>query len=87
MYVRALLEAPSASIADVAYELRYSSPQSLSRHIRQNLGLTTGEFRREHSFAEIVTLYVSNLIVPFRETSYGLASPPNFHRMFLAKRA
>lgn len=68
VYVRALLEAPSASIADVAYELRYSSPQSLGRHIRQNLGLTAGEFRREHSLAEILALYVSNLILSFRDT-------------------
>jgi AraC-like DNA-binding protein len=68
VYVRALLEAPAASIADVAYELRYSSPQSLARHVRQNLGISPGELRRRHSLAEVLALFVSNLIVPFRET-------------------
>src|SRR5512134_1507373 len=40
-----LLESPGLSVADVAYRLDYSSPQSFGRHLRAMLGLSAGEYR------------------------------------------
>ena len=37
------------SVADVAYRLDYSSPQSFSRHVNAMLGVTAGEFRFEQT--------------------------------------
>ncbi len=45
VYAAALFEVPGLSIADVAYRLQYSSPQSFGRHLRTVLGTTAGEFR------------------------------------------
>jgi AraC-like DNA-binding protein len=43
-----LFENGGYSIARVATELEYSSPQSFGRHVRALLGLTAGEFRRRY---------------------------------------
>jgi AraC-like DNA-binding protein len=68
VYAAALFETSGFSIADVAYRLEYSSPQSLGRHLRAVVGLTANEFRRRYSFAKALDDYVSRLIVPFRST-------------------
>lgn len=62
-----LLENPGLSVADVAYRLDYSSPQSFGRHLRAMLGLSAGEYRSRFSFDVALTRYVDLLITPYRE--------------------
>ena len=45
-----LFESAGLSVADVAYRLEYSSPQSFGRHLRAMLGVTALEFRRRYPF-------------------------------------
>jgi AraC-like DNA-binding protein len=68
LYATAFLEVPGRSVADVAHRLEYSSPQSFGRHVREVLGITAGELRREHHFSTVLDHYTSQLIVPFRTT-------------------
>ncbi len=67
VYASGLLESPGLSIADVAYRLEYSSPQSFSRHLRTALGVTAGEFRGRYAFGVALDDFISRLIVPFRQ--------------------
>jgi AraC-like DNA-binding protein len=59
---------PGLSVADVAYRLDYSSPQSFGRHLKAMLGVTAGEFRRRFPFDVSLERYVDLLITPYRET-------------------
>ncbi len=67
-YAAALLEMPGISIADVAYRLEFSSPQSFCRHLRTLTGATASEFRRRSTFESALKELVERLIVPFRNT-------------------
>jgi AraC-like DNA-binding protein len=67
VHAAGLLELDGLSVADVAYRLDYSSPQSFGRHVRTALGLTAGEFRRRYSLRAATDDYVARLIVPFRD--------------------
>ena len=60
-----LLEAPGRSIADVAYRLEYSSPQSFGRHIRAMLGITSLEFRRRFPFPTALARFQDLMIAPY----------------------
>jgi AraC-like DNA-binding protein len=60
-----LLEAPGRSIADVAYRMEYSSPQSFGRHIRAMLGITSLEFRRRYPFPTALARFLELMIVPY----------------------
>lgn len=60
-----LLEAPGRSIADVAYRLEYSSPQSFGRHVRAMLGITSLEFRRRFPFPAALARFLELMIVPY----------------------
>jgi AraC-like DNA-binding protein len=66
MYVAALLEVRGLSVADVAYRLEYSSPQSFGRHLRALTGLTARDFRRRSSFATCLERFCTELVVPHR---------------------
>lgn len=44
------MENDGLSLADVAYRMQYSSPQSFGRHVRSLLGITGTEFRRRFPF-------------------------------------
>ncbi len=66
LYAAALLEVPALSIADVAYRLQYSSPQSFGRHLRTVLGITASDFRVRYRFDIALDDFVERLIVPFR---------------------
>lgn len=66
LFAAALFEVRGLSIADVAYRLEYSSPQSFGRHLRATIGVTAGAFRRHHTFAQTAEGYCASLIVPFR---------------------
>jgi AraC-like DNA-binding protein len=63
-----LFRNPGFSVADVAYRLDYSSPQSFSRHLKAVLGITAGEFRRRFPFEVASARYVDLLVTPYRET-------------------
>jgi AraC-like DNA-binding protein len=63
-----LLETPGFSIADVAYRLEYSSPQSFGRHLRTELGVTAAEFRNRFSFETSLDDFVARLIIPYRQS-------------------
>lgn len=62
-----LLEAPGRSIADVAYRMEYSSPQSFGRHVRAMLGITSLEFRRRFPFPAALTRFLDLMILPYGE--------------------
>jgi AraC-like DNA-binding protein len=66
VYAAGLLESPGLSIADVAYQLEYSSPQSFGRHLRAAMGLTAGEFRRRFRFRTALDDFVARFVLPFR---------------------
>jgi AraC-like DNA-binding protein len=63
-----LFGSPGLSVADIAYRLDYSSPQSFGRHLKTVLGLTPGEFRRRFPFEVALARYIDLLITPYRET-------------------
>lgn len=80
MYAAALFEEQGFTIADVAYRLDYSSPQSFGRHLRAVLGLTATTFRRRYGFADCIEKYCERLIIPFRATFHTF-HPFNHHGM------
>jgi AraC-like DNA-binding protein len=67
LHIAWLLENPGISVADAAYRMDFSSPQSLGRHLKAMLGLTAGEFRRRFPFEVALTRYVDLLVTPYRE--------------------
>lgn len=60
-------ERPGYTVADVAYRLDYSSPQSFGRHVRALLGITTSELRRRFPFEQAVSRFVEVMVAPYRE--------------------
>ena len=68
VYAAAFLESPSASIADVANTMDYSSPQSFNRHVQAMCGMTAGEFRRSWSFSAALEDLKQKLLVPYERT-------------------
>ena len=68
LHAASLLEVPGFSVADVAYRLEYSSPQSFGRHVRAGVGVTATEFRRRFTLAATLDDYIERLIAPYRAT-------------------
>lgn len=68
LYAAELFQTSGLSIADVAYRLDYSSPQSFGRHVRAIAGITAGEFRRRRTFEGALEDYIVRLILPYRAT-------------------
>src|SRR5437870_1759361 len=62
-----LFQNPGLSVADVAYRLDFSSPQSFGRHLKAMLVLTDGEFRRRFLFGVALVRFVDLLITPYRD--------------------
>ena len=60
-----LFETAGLSVADVAYRLEYSSPQSFGRHLRAMLGVTALEFRRRYPVAVALERFVSLMMEPY----------------------
>ncbi|HEX9892101.1 MAG TPA: AraC family transcriptional regulator [Actinomycetota bacterium] len=73
LHVSQLLDGGGLSVCDVAYRLEYSSPQSLSRHLRVSLGITATEFRRRFSFETAMGRFLDVMIRPY------LANWQGFH--------
>jgi AraC-like DNA-binding protein len=63
-----LFEGGALSVADVAYRLEYSSPQSFGRHVRAMLGMTSSEFRRRLPFPAALERFLGTLVVPYLHT-------------------
>jgi len=64
-------ERPGYTVADVAYRLDYSSPQSFGRHVRALLGITSSELRRRFPFERAVERFVALMVEPYLETWRG----------------
>jgi len=60
-----LFETAGLSVADVAYRLEYSAPQSFGRHLRAMLGVTALEFRRRYPFAVALERFISLMMEPY----------------------
>lgn len=71
LHVSQLLDGGGLSVCDVAYRLEYSSPQSLSRHMRSSLGITASEFRRRYSFEGAMTRFLAVMIEPYQANWRG----------------
>jgi len=63
-----LFDGGGLAIADVAYRLEYSSPQSFGRHVRAMLGITGTEYRRAWPFARALERFLAELIEPYART-------------------
>jgi len=72
LHIAWLLENPGVSVADAAYRMDFSSPQSLGRHLKAMLGLTAGEFRQRFPFEVATTRYIDLLVTPYREALRAL---------------
>jgi AraC-like DNA-binding protein len=65
LHAALLFETSGLSVADVAYRLEYSSPQSFGRHLRAMLGITASEFRTRYPFPVAVSGFVDRLLQPY----------------------
>jgi AraC-like DNA-binding protein len=65
LHAALLFESAGLSVADVAYRLEYSSPQSFGRHLRSMLGITATEFRRRFPFGTALDRFVTLMIQPY----------------------
>ncbi len=67
LYAAQYLENEGLSIADVAYRLECSSPQSFGRHVRSLLGITCTEFRRRFPFGVAMERFLRVMVEPYLE--------------------
>lgn len=59
---------PGVPVEEVALQLKYSSAQALTKHLKLTLGVTPREFCRRFPFAVALEGCVELLITPYRET-------------------
>lgn len=59
-------ESPGLSVAQVANQMEYSSPQSFSRHLQTLLNCTTGGFRRQFTGETMFERMLEEVIVPYK---------------------
>ena len=64
LYAAQLLENAGLSVADVAYRLECSSPQSFARHMRSLLGMSCSEFRRRFPFSLALDRFLTVMVDP-----------------------
>jgi AraC-like DNA-binding protein len=80
-----LFENAGFSIANVAYHLDYSSPQSFGRHVRMLLKMTAGDFRARYDGAGMFERFRAELVLPYLEslqTLHPLAASPGWMRVY-----
>lgn len=65
LHAALLFEISGLSVADVAYRLEYSSPQSFGRHLRAMLGITASEFRFRFPFPTALERFVDRMVRPY----------------------
>ena len=80
LYAAQYFEGGGRSVADVAYRLDCSSPQSFGRTLRAMLGITPGEFRRRFPFATALERFLAQMVEPYRGAWEG------FHPLRTARR-
>ncbi len=68
LHAALLFETDGLSVADVAYRLEYSSPQSFGRHLRATLGITASEFRQRFPFDLAVDQFIDRMVRPYAGT-------------------
>lgn len=76
-----LLENTGLSIANVANQLEYSSPQSFGRHLRTMLRISALEFRHRYDGEGMLQRFRAELILPHRATLLSftpLTAPPGW---------
>ncbi len=66
LHAAQLMENRGLTIADVAYRLECSSPQSFGRHIRTVLGITCSEFRGRFPFPASLDRFLKLMIEPYQ---------------------
>jgi AraC-like DNA-binding protein len=65
LYASQYFEGGGRSVADVAYRLDCSSPQSFGRSLRAMLGITPGEFRRRFPFPTAMARFLAQMVEPY----------------------
>jgi len=65
LHASLLFERRGLTVADVAYRLEFSSPQSFARHVRSLLGMNTSELRRRFPFSAALDRFLDVMIVPY----------------------
>jgi AraC-like DNA-binding protein len=65
LYAAQYFESDGLSIADAAYRLQCSSPQSFGRHVRSLLGITCTEFRRRFPFPVALERFGRVMVDPY----------------------
>jgi len=65
LYASQYFEGGGRSVADVAYRLDCSSPQSFGRTLRAMLGITPGEFRRRFPFPTALRRFLAQMVEPY----------------------
>ena len=65
LYASQYFEGGGRSVADVAYRLDCSSPQSFGRTLRAMLGITPGEFRRRFPFPTALGRFLAQMVEPY----------------------
>jgi AraC-like DNA-binding protein len=71
LYAAQYFEGSGRSVADVAYRLDCSSPQSFGRTLRAMLGITPGEFRRRFPFQTAMERFLAQMVEPYGEVWVG----------------
>ena len=71
LHATLLFERPGYTIADVAYRLDYSSPQSFGRHVRALLGITTSELRRRFPFDLALERFIALMVERYQSQWVG----------------
>ena len=71
LYAAQYFEGGGRSVADVAYRLDCSSPQSFGRTLRAMLGITPGEFRRRFPFPTALERFLAQLVEPYQQVWAG----------------
>lgn len=76
-----LFENSGFSIANVAYHLEYSSPQSFGRHVRMLLRMTAGDFRHHYDGLGMFERFRHELVLPYLgaiRALHPLSAPPGW---------
>jgi AraC-like DNA-binding protein len=60
-----VFENPGLSLAVVANELDYSSPQAFGRHVQGLLGISAGQFRERYDGEGMLQHFRDELVLPF----------------------
>jgi len=67
-----LLENPGLSLAGASNQLLYSSAQSFGRHVKGMLGVTAGQFRRQHDGRTMLLRFRDELLRPYHDALLDL---------------